>query len=82
MGTLTPGATYIYERVDGVVYAREAGKTHRKAIGWDYGSEPRSFTAPNQINWVDLFETAHANPALQKALDRVILLYQTIKEDK
>ena len=26
MGRLKPGATYVYERVDGVVYAREQGQ--------------------------------------------------------
>ena len=38
MGTLKPGATYIYERVDNKVYAREAGadSSTRQAVGWDY----------------------------------------------
>jgi hypothetical protein len=38
MGTLKPGATYIYERVDNKVYAREAGAdpSTRRAVGWDY----------------------------------------------
>jgi hypothetical protein len=36
MGTLKPGAKYIYERNDNVVYAREFGATERTPIGWDY----------------------------------------------
>ena len=38
MGTLTPGATYIYERNGDTVYAREFGAdpSTRKEIGWDY----------------------------------------------
>jgi hypothetical protein len=36
MGNLKPGATYIYERADGITYAREFGSTDRTAIGWDY----------------------------------------------
>jgi hypothetical protein len=38
MGTLKPGATYIYERVDNKVYAREAGAdpSTRQPVGWDY----------------------------------------------
>jgi hypothetical protein len=38
MGTLKPGADYIYERVGNVVYAREAGAdpSTRTEIGWDY----------------------------------------------
>jgi hypothetical protein len=42
MGTLIPGATYIYERADGVVYARELGAdpNTRQVIGMDY--DPRT----------------------------------------
>ena len=38
MGTLKPGAAYIYERVDNKVYAREAGAdpSTRQPVGWDY----------------------------------------------
>ena len=38
MGTIKPGVNYIYERVDGVVYAREFGAppNTRFPIGWDY----------------------------------------------
>ena len=38
MGTLKPGATYIYERVGNEVYARESGAdpSTRQPVGWDY----------------------------------------------
>jgi hypothetical protein len=38
MGQLKPGATYIYEKANGVTYAREHGAHpgDRVAIGWDY----------------------------------------------
>ena len=38
MGTLKPGATYIYERVGNEVYAREAGSdpNTRQLIGYGY----------------------------------------------
>jgi hypothetical protein len=41
MGTLKPGVTYVYERADGVIYAREFGAAPdtRRAIGWDYKPE-------------------------------------------
>lgn len=37
MGTLKPGATYIYERANGIVYARESGAdpSTRQVIGYD-----------------------------------------------
>ena len=38
MGTLKPGATYVYESVDNQVYARESGAdpSTRQPVGWDY----------------------------------------------
>ena len=38
MGTLKPGATYVYERVGNEVYAREAGAdpATRQLIGFNY----------------------------------------------
>ena len=54
MGTLKPGATYIYERVDSVIYAREFGAAPdtRRAIGWNY--EPEDDDQPTeQQEWHD-----------------------------
>lgn len=41
MGTLKPGATYIYERADGIVYARESGAdpSTRQVVGYESGAE-------------------------------------------
>ena len=36
MGTLKPDTTYIYERVNDVVYARESGSSTRREVGRDY----------------------------------------------
>ncbi len=41
MGSLKPDATYIYERSDGIVYAREAGAdpSTRQVVGYESGRE-------------------------------------------
>jgi len=41
MGTLKPDATYIYERSDGIVYAREFGADPgtRQVVGYESGIE-------------------------------------------
>ena len=41
MGTLKPGATYIYERNGGTVYARELGAdpSTRQVVGYESGME-------------------------------------------
>lgn len=87
MGNLKPGVSYTYERVGGTVYARESGAhpSTRVAIGWDYdptivgGQFNRNALADPAI-WADIRETASTNPTLQKALDRVIMLYRLSKD--
>jgi hypothetical protein len=86
MGKLTPGATYIYERNAGEVYAREVGAdpSTRKLIGynWDPVSGKRS-THDHIIEdkmWGEIRRMAPTNPALQKALDRAIMIYRLSKD--
>jgi len=77
MGTLTPGATYIYERVDDVTYAREFGSNDRFEIG-------RAYNANNsweeELLWREIRQTAKTNTTLQEALDHVIMIYKLSKE--
>jgi hypothetical protein len=90
MGSLTPGATYIYERNGEEIYAREMGKTERKLIGYRYekddGPDPRTNDGRPLIEhiredkmWGEIRRMAPTNPALQKALDRAILIYRLSK---
>lgn len=96
MGQLKPGATYIYERADGITYAREFGEdpTTRKAIGWEYdpisGHQYDSRTNDGRSLhdhlmedklWGEIRREARTNPALQSALDRVKILYHLSKTD-
>lgn len=75
MGSLKPGATYIYERADGITYCRELGAepSSRFPIGWDYNTGNNHFNAKI---WDNILKEAETNPTLQKAVDRVILLYK------
>ena len=88
MGQLKPGATYIYERADGVVYQREMGADplSREAIGWDY--DPRTDDGRPLVEhirdkklWGDIIREAKKNPLLQEALDRVKIIYELSKKD-
>lgn len=76
MGNLKPGATYIYERDKGTVYAREAGSNERQVIGWDHDTEKLLENFHDQRLWADILKEAEFNPTLQQALERVILLYK------
>jgi len=90
MGTLTPGATYIYERNGDTVYAREFGAdpSTRKEIGWNYDpNNPDHCERQERLNtlrddqlWHKIRLAARDNVTLQDALDRVIELYHLSKD--
>jgi hypothetical protein len=52
MGTLKPGATYIYERAEGIIYAREFGAdpSTRQVVGYESGREYDPITG-HKINY-------------------------------
>ena len=78
MGTLKPGAKYIYEKADGITYAREFGAPHndRFEIGRDY----ERFLKDELRLWEDIVREGRTNQALQNALDRVKLVYHLSKD--
>ena len=91
MGTLKPGVTYIYERNGDEVYAREFGEKDRKLIGYKYEMEnkpdPRTDDGRplhehlmESKMWGEIRRMAPTNPALQKALDRAIMIYRLSKD--
>jgi len=87
MGNLKPGATYIYERDKGTVYAREIGSdpSTRKEIGYNYDSRtedgrPLHEHIMDSKLWGEIRREARTNVTLQKALDRVIMIYKLSKE--
>jgi hypothetical protein len=87
MGSLKPGATYIYEKADGVTYAREFGAdpSTRKEIGYDYDSRtsdgrPLHDHLMDSKMWGEIHRMAKTNITLQKALDRAIMIYRLSKD--
>lgn len=86
MGALKPGATYIYERADGVTYAREFGKSDRHPVGWEFDPQtndgrPLHDHLMDSKLWGEIQRAAPTNPALQKALDRAIMIYRLSKDN-
>jgi hypothetical protein len=87
MGSLTPGATLIYERVGDTVYSREVGSIERTVVGYDYKRDPldhRNYMSnPNESQlWHDINRAALDNEELQKALERVKIIYYLSKKDQ
>lgn len=89
MGQLKPGATYIYERDGDVVYAREFGSLERQVVGWDYNMHSDPILEQNKgkselakhNQWIKIRLAGKNNPALQKAIDNVILIYKLTVPD-
>ena len=79
MGTLTPGAIYIYERVDDITYAREFGSNDRFEIGRTYNANN---SMEEELLWREIRSAAKKNPTLQSALDECIMIYKLSKEYK
>lgn len=91
MGRLKPGATYVYERQGGTIYAREFGAApeQRFEIGYDWEPEDnparvrgadRTSVVENQL-WYEIRQEAKTNHVLQEALDRVKIIYELSKKD-
>lgn len=88
MGFLKPGASYVYERVNDVVYSREFGAdpSTRKEIGYTYDSRtpdgrPLGDHILEDKMWGEIRREAKVNPSLQKALDRAIMIYRLSKDN-
>jgi hypothetical protein len=88
MGSLKPGATYIYERDGDTVYAREFGAdpTTRAEVGYKYDSRtsdgrPLIDHLMDDKLWGEIRRFAVTNESLQSELDRVKILYYLLKED-
>ena len=88
MGSLKPGVTLIYERVDNVVYTRESGSdpSTRTEVGWNYDSRtsdgrPLHDHIMDSKLWGNIHRAAKTNPLLQDALDRAKIIYELSKKD-
>ena len=86
MGNLKPGATYVYERNDGIIYAREMGAdpSERFVVGYESSRDydPVHHDIKENQLWHNIRLAAQSNPALQEALDRVKVLYELSKNER
>lgn len=78
MGSLKPDTKYIYEKANGITYAREFNAPHgeRFEIGRDF-----EMILKDEIRlWEEIVRAGRTNQALQEALDRVKILYHLSKD--
>ncbi len=85
MGSLTPGATYIYERSEGIIYAREFGAdpSTRRVVGYESGADYDPYkSGPTKRMLSELNEVVkmcETDPAMRELLDQLFVLYNLKK---
>ena len=85
MGNLKPNEALIYERSNGVVYARyrDDNTIPRWIIGGDPAAVSRAQgTLIHYGEWQDLCDMCEDNETLKKMMDRLITTYWMIKDSK
>lgn len=74
MGRLKPGATYIYERIDGAVYAREQGQPTDTRI--KIGETSIEEFLEKEQEWAQIYKNRKSSVALEKAVEETIIIYK------
>ena len=87
LGTLKPNEPLIYERSDGVVYARYRDPPFNKLDRWIVGGDPAGVARAqgdmlNYSDWQDLCRLAEEYPTIKKLLDQLVTMYYTVKDNK
>jgi hypothetical protein len=80
MGSLKPGVTYVYERVDNAIYAREFGGNERTLVGYEtgnaYSTERKRLLS--ELNEVLLM--CETDPIMNNLLEQLFVMYNLKKK--
>jgi hypothetical protein len=84
---MIPGEALIYERSNGVVYARYRDPPHNTIPRWIIGGDPAGVARAqgdmlNYGDWQDLCRLSEEYPTIKKLLDQLVTMYYTVKDDK
>ena len=84
MGDLLPNEAIVYERSDGVVYARYRGRP--EIDRWIVGGDPAGVARAqgdllNYAEWQELCKLSLEYPTLKKLLDQLVTTYYTVKDN-
>jgi hypothetical protein len=87
LGNLKPNEALIYERADGVVYARYRDPPHNTIPRWIIGGDPGGVARAqgdllDYAEWKNLCMLAQESPTLKKLLDKLVVTYYTMKDNK
>lgn len=87
MSPLLQGEPLIYERANGVVYAHYRDPPHNQISRWVVGGTPEGFARAqgnlfSYSEWEHMMRIAKTNSAFKIQLDRLVLMYYTIKDEE
>ena len=85
MGNLIPNEPLIYERANGVVFARYRNPPHNKIPRWVIGGEPDATAKALGIvsfdEWKNVMQIVESNANVKKQFDRLMTMYYVVKDD-
>lgn len=85
---LIPGQALIYERVDGVVYARYRDPPYNELYErWIIGGDPDSVNRASGnlfswSEWQDMMRIAETNTTLKTQMKKLLEIYYIVKDNK
>ena len=82
---LIPGAALIYERADGVTYARYRDPPHNHTPRWIVGGDPAGVSRAqgnlfSYSEWQEMMELAKEYPTLKKQMQKLVTTYYMVKD--
>lgn len=82
MGNLKPDVTYIYEKANGKIYAREFGSNDRTIVGYDLESHETAEYRSYLTRMDDVIAMCETDPAMRELLDQLFVLYNLKKTNE
>jgi len=84
---MLPGKSLIYERANGVVYARYRDPPENTIPRWIVGGDPGAVArAQGKLldygEWNNLCDLCETHPTLKKLMDKLVTAYYLIKDKK
>ena len=84
MGTLIPNQALIYERANGVVFARYRDPPYNMIERWVIGGEPKAVAEAMGIidydEWKDIMMVSEEHEIIRKQLKKLRTLYYIVKD--
>ena len=82
---LIPGAALIYERADGVTYAKYRDPPHNKVPRWIIGGDPEGVSRAqgnlfSYSEWQEMMELAENYPTLKSQMQKLVTTYYMVKD--